>query len=276
MVRGPNFFVAGAAKSGTTALYHGLKQHPDVFLPDLKEPHVYAYIADPYIAGHLFPDEAAARRRYAELYQHVNGATAVGDASTTNLVVPGAAEAIAGDVPEARIVVVLRQPVDRAYSHWRHFRAAGGDDIADFAEALRQEETRAVEGWPITYQYMRWGRYCDQLGPYFHRFGRDRVLVHLYDDLSTDAEAVLRATFRFLEIDESVKLSPLGRYNELPYDPPPAPPLLSRRRLRAALAKRPPPLRQLDADLRSELTAGIREEIDRLEVLLGRDLVVWR
>jgi len=133
---GPNFFVVGAAKSGTTAFYHELRRHPDVFLPAVKEPHVYAYLADPSVARHLFADEAAARRRYQELYREVRDEKAVGDASTTNLVVHGAAEVIESEVPAARIVAVLRHPVDQAYSHWRHFRAAGGEDIADFAEAV--------------------------------------------------------------------------------------------------------------------------------------------
>ena len=91
---GPNFFVVGAPKAATTALYHALRAHDDVFLPAVKEPHYYAYLADRSAAGHLYPDVAGARRRYAELYAGVDGETAIGDSSTTNLVVAGAAEAI--------------------------------------------------------------------------------------------------------------------------------------------------------------------------------------
>jgi len=266
---GTNFFVVGAAKSGTTAFYHGLRRHPDVFLPAVKEPHVYAYLADPSVARHLFADEAAARRRYQELYQEVRDEKAVGDASTTNLVVHGAAEVIASEVPAARIVAVLRHPVDRAYSHWRHFRAAGGEDIADFAEALRQEEPRAAAGVPVTYQYLGWGRYCGQLRPYFESFGRERVLVHLYDDWCSDAEAVLRATFGFLGVDDSLPMAPLGRFNEMPA----APPRGLRGRLRDRRRAAPP---TLDPVLRAELTATFHDEIDGLEELIGRDLSDWR
>jgi hypothetical protein len=269
-VTGPNFFLVGAAKSGTTALYNGLLRHDDVFLATPKEPHFFAYLADPVALGHLFPDETTARRRYGELFAGAGDEAAVGDASTTNLVVPGAVEAIALDVPEARIVAVLRQPVDRAFSHWRHFRVAGGEDIADFAEALRQQPSRAAAGWPFTYQYVSWGRYAGQLRPYIERFGRERVLVHLYDDLCADAGAVLRETFRFLGVDDSVDIPPLGRFNEMAA-PAPA------HGWRARLARRraePKPV--LEPGVRSRLTAELEDEISALEDLIQRDLAAWR
>lgn len=291
---GPNFFVVGAPKAATTALYHALRQHRDVFLPDVKEPHLYAYVADRSAAGHLYADEAAARRRYAELYAAVDGESAVGDTSTTNLVVPGAAAAIAADVPGARIVAILRQPVDRAYAHWSHFRAAGGEPIADFAEAVRQEGPRRAAGCPFTYRYLEWGRYSTQLPAFFERFGRDRVLVHLYDDLCADPEAVVRATLRFLGLDDSRGVPRVERHNEMA-----VPRIAALQRAldgrgrggRAVRRVLPPAARQaaagwtrehlshkpaLDPDLRAELTGRFAEEIDRLEALLGRDLARWR
>jgi hypothetical protein len=268
-VTSPNFFVVGAAKSGTTALYHGLLRHEDVYLTTPKEPHFFAYLADPVALGHLYSDETAARQRYGELFAGVDGEAAIGDASATNLVVGGAAEVIAREVPDARIVALLRHPVDRAFSHWWHFRVAGGEDLADFAEALRQEEPRAAAGRVFTYRYLGWGRYTSQLRPYIERFGRERVLVHLYDDLCADAGAVLRETFRFLGVDDSVDIPPLGRFNEMT-----APPVSG---WRSRLARRlPPPKPSLDPQLRAELTAGFEEEIATLEELIGRDLSAWR
>lgn len=88
----PNFFVVGAATSGTTTLYHAMRAHPDVYLPAIKEPHFYAYPADPPRSAHLYSDESHARRFYAELYAEGAGERVVGDASTTNLVVAGVAE----------------------------------------------------------------------------------------------------------------------------------------------------------------------------------------
>ena len=291
---GPNFFVVGAPKAATTALYHALRQHRDVFLPEVKEPHFYAYLADRSAAGHLYADEAAARRRYAELYAGVEGESAIGDASTTNLVVPGAAAAIAADVPEARIVAILRQPVDRAFAHWSHFRAAGGEPLADFAEAIRQERPRQEAGFPFTYRYLEWGRYSARLPAFFEHFGRDRVLVHLYDELIADPDAVVRATLRFLDLDESHGVARVERHNEMRV---PRSPVLQQalegrgRGGRVARRLLPPAARQaaagwtrahlshkpaIDPDLRAELTGYFAEEIDRLEELIGRDLAGWR
>lgn len=291
---GPNFFLVGAPKAATTALYHALREHDDVFLPEVKEPHLYAYLADRSAAGHLYPDEAAARRRYAELFAAAAGERAIGDTSTTNLVVPGAAAAIAADVPEARIVAILRQPVDRAFAHWAHFRAAGGEPIADFAEAARQEGPRQEAGLPFSYRYLDWGRYSAQLRPYYELFGRERVLVHLYDDLCADPGAVMRSTLRFLDLDDSRAVPRVERHNEMPVPRFPRVQRALEGKGRAGRPVRrvlPPAARQaaagwtqehlsrqpvLEADLRAELTRSFTEEIARLEELIGRDLAAWR
>jgi len=292
---GPNFFVVGAPKAATTALYHALRQHEHVFLPEVKEPHFYAYVADRSVAGHLYPDPATARRGYGELYSGVAGETAIGDTSTSNLVVPGAAAAIAADVPAARIVAILRHPVDRAFAHWSHFRAAGGEPIADFAEAVRQERPRQERGFPVTYRYLDWGRYSTQLPAFFEHFGRDRVLVHLYDDLCADPDTVVRGTLRFLGLDDDAGAAPsLERHNEMPV---PRLPALQRalegrgRAGRVVRAAVPAGARQtiagwsrerlshtpvLDPELRAELATQFTEEVSRLEELVGRDLSAWR
>lgn len=269
----PNFFLVGAAKSGTTTLYAGLRAHPDVYMPALKEPHVYAYLASPPTASHLYADEASARRRYGELYKGVSGERAVGEASTTNLVVPGAAALIARDAPAARIVAILRHPVDRAFSHFSHFVSAGGEDLDDFAAAVREESSRQAAGYPFTYQYLGWSRYSAQLRPFFELFGRERVLVHLYDDLCRDA-GVLRSTFRFLDVDDARPLPPVGHHNET--RPPAAGRGLRRRLLRRRGPTVEPSRPTLDPSLRAELTASFAEEISRLEDLLQRDLTRWR
>ena len=269
----PNFFLIGAAKSGTTTLYAGLRAHPDVYMPALKEPHVYAYLASPSTASHLYADEASARRRYGELYEDVSGERAVGDASTTNLAVPGAAALIARDAPAAQIVAILRHPVDRAFSHFCHFVSAGGEDLDDFAAAVREEPSRQAAGYPFTYQYLGWSRYSPQLRPFVDLFGRERVLVHLFDDLCRDADRVVRSTLRFLGVDDTRPLPPVGRHNEV------RPPAAGRGRLRRLLRRGPmvePSRPTLDPSLRAELTASFAEEISRLEDLLQLDLTRWR
>jgi hypothetical protein len=273
-VSGPNFFLAGAAKSGTTTLYEALRAHDDVYLPTPKEPHVYAFLTDRSVAGHLYADEATARMRYRQLYGGVRGQRAIGDASTSTLVVRGVADAIGRDVPDARIVVILRHPVDRAFSHFCHCVTTGGEHVRDFAEAVAAEPARQARGFPFTYQYLGWSRYSGQLRPFVERFGRDRVLVHLFDDLCREPEAVVRATLSFLGVDASGPLPPVGRHNEVRGPAPPHGPV---RRL--LWTRRGPPARPrptLDPGLRAELTASFEDEIGRLEDLLERDLAAWR
>jgi len=276
--RGPDFFVVGAAKSGTTAFVSALRRHPDVFVPTLKEPHYYAYLADPNSVKMGYVDAADASRRYRLLYVDAGGAAAVGDGSTSNLTVPGAAAAIARDIPDARIVAILRHPVDRAFSAWWHFRAAGAETL-DFAEAVQAAPERLAAGMPVTYQYLGRSRYSGQLAPYFDLFRRDQVLVHLYDDLVGDSAAVLRSTLRFLGVDTSDPLPSMTTENES---------LVRRfrgvkgrpgRLLRKATPGRwkHEPKPRLDPALRRQLVRDqFTDEIDRLEALLGRDLSAWR
>lgn len=280
-MKGPNFFLAGAAKSGTTTLYEALRAHPEVYLPAVKESHVYAYLADPSTADHLYTDEADARRHQREQYRDVAGEMAVGDCSATTLAVPGTAALIDREVPGARVVVLLRQPIDRAFSHFCHFVTAGGETTRDFAEAVRAEPARQAEGYPFTYRYLGWSRYSRLLRPFLDGMGPERVLVHLYDDLCADPESVLRATLGFLGVDDRAPLPPVGRHNVVRAAAPPPPPgrapgLARLRRLVARPRPEPPTRPTLDPGLRAELTASFDEEIRSLEDLLGRDLAAWR
>jgi hypothetical protein len=274
----PDFFLVGAAKSGTTALASALRRHPDVFLPTLKEPHFYAYLADPESVRMGYVDDADARRRYRQLYAATGDAVAVGDGSTSNLTVPGAAAAIAAEVPGARIVAILRHPVDRAFSAWSHFRAAGAETL-DFADAVRAEPARLAAGVPVTYQFLGRGRYSEQLPPYYDLFGRERVLVHLYDDFVADSAAVLRATLDFLGVDASQPLPSVTRDNVIRVPRFAGVKGRTGRLLRRATPgpwkHQPPP--RLDPAVRDRLVREeLADEIDRLEALMGRDLSRWR
>ena len=192
--------------------------------------------------------------------------------------------------------MILRHPVDRAFAHWAHFRAAGGEEITDFGEAIRQERPRQQAGFAFTYQYLGWGRYHAQLPQFFEHFGRERVLVHLYDELCADSAAVVRSTLRFLEVecDEASPVPAVGRHNEMPIPRFPGVqraldgrgragralrrvvPGRARRATSAWAASRLSSRPSLDADLRAELTARLAEDISRLEELLDRDLAMWR
>ena len=120
MSRWPNFFIIGAGKSGTTSLYHYLKQHPQIFMSPVKEPKYFAFAGQRlnYTGpgdARIVPETTTTREAYLDLFREAGDQSAVGEASTVYLgPINGTAQRIAQQVPEARIVAILRQPADRA------------------------------------------------------------------------------------------------------------------------------------------------------------------
>src|ERR671929_75877 len=130
----PNFFIIGAMKSGTTALYYYLEQHPEVYMSPVKEPNFFCSQEQKNGA-----DAVTDIRAYERLFRGVLGETAVGEASHCYLYEPRAAAAIRRCVPEAKLLAILRNPIDRAFSHFLHMVRTGSEPLSDFAQALREE-----------------------------------------------------------------------------------------------------------------------------------------
>lgn len=292
--RVPDFFVVGVAKAGTSALHSVLQQHPDVWMGRVKEPHYFAWLADPGLVGDVFEDPSGAWDEYLGLFEGAREGDLVGDASNSSFAVPGAAAAIHRASPDARIVVLLRDPAERALSHFVHFAAAGAETTRDVAVAvLRTNEERARQSLPFTYDYLGWSRYGERLAEYFDVFGRERVHIELHEDLVRDPAAVVSRIVAFLG---ATPFSPvLGRrVNELRMARWPAVTdvvfgrslagrrverLLprsavdaARRRLQPHLFIRP----TLSEDVRARIIGAVTEDVRQLEHLLGRDLSHWR
>jgi len=198
--RWPNLFIVGAVKSGTTSLYAYLRQHPAIFFPHMKEPHFFTQPHPSPGRQHLITyvsDEAA----YLRLYAVSQDASWRGDASPSYLWCPKAPERIAAASPEARIIVVLRDPVERAYAHYLMDYAEGAV-VAPFYDALLADWRRSDKGWGVSQLYVELGFYRDQVKRYWDVFGRDRVLVLLLLDIKKEPRAVLKRIARFLEIPD--------------------------------------------------------------------------
>lgn len=198
----PNFFIVGAPKCGTTAMNDYLEKHPEIFIPEIKEVHFFG--RDLHFSKGALRDEAA----YLALFQ---GATEPrrGEASVWYLYSRSAAQEIHAFNPSAKIVVMLRNPVDMLYSQHSQFLYNGNEDIADFREALAAEpERKAGQRVPKSAHlaqgllYSETVRYAEQLARYFDLFGRDNVHVILYDDFRADLPETYRRTLRFLGVRE--------------------------------------------------------------------------
>ena len=196
----PNLFVVGAVKSGTTSLYAYLRQHPAVFFPEMKEPHFFSRPRPSPEQRHLITF-VGDQEKYLRLYERAGAWPWRGDASPSYLWCPEAPARIAAAAPDARIIVILRDPIERAYAQYLMDYSEGAIHLP-FYDALRADWERPDKGWGVSQLYVELGLYTDQIRRYRATFGRDRVLVLLLEDLKRDGRAVLLRIARFLGIDE--------------------------------------------------------------------------
>jgi len=212
---------------------------------------------------------------------------------------PGTAERIERYVPGAKSIALLRNPADRAYSAFVYAVRMGVEPLTDFAQALREEPLRMRNGWHYIFHYRSRGLYYQQLKRYYEVFGRERLGVWLYEDMREDPASVVQSVFRFLEVDDTFVSDTSSRYN--PAGVPtsgsartamrttdkavwvlrkvlaPTSSILPlavkmRRVVQSRILTEPPPL---DPELREGLIEGYKEDILRLQVLIGRDLSAW-
>jgi hypothetical protein len=193
----PNFLIIGAMKSGTTALYYYLEQHPEIYMSPVKEPNFFSSQEQENAA-----DAVTNIGTYQDLFRGGSGKKALGEASHSYLYEPRAAAEIKRYVPEAKLIAILRNPIDRAYSHFLHMVRSGTEPLDDFAQALREEEVRIHK--ERTFQdYIGRGLYYNQLKRYFGTFPQEQVRVYLYEDLSGAPISTVQDAFRFLKVDDS-------------------------------------------------------------------------
>ena len=290
MTRRPDLFIVGAPKCGTTSLYNYLHGHPDVFLASVKEPQFFA--GDPVVKrGMAYPEDMA---RYLALFADAGDAKRVGEASTSYLESPAAVERVREFAPDARIVAMLRNPVDMMHSLHGMRVSQGVEPKVDFAAALADERTRSgfgTVGDQSSVRYRDRARYAEMLPRWFEAFGRHRVHVIITEDLAAHPDETFGDLLAFLEVSPSYRPESFRRYNtslrprsrllsrvigRIPYRAVPAGPLdrvtmplvrLLRRSNRRREERAP-----VDPALRGQLQAEFAPDVARLEGLLGRDL----
>ena len=295
----PNFLIIGAGKSGTTSLYHYLRQHPEVYMSPMKEPKFFCFEGErPNFRG-PGDDEEINRKcvtsieAYKALFEGVAGEKAVGEASSMYLYYPKSPERIRRHVPGARLIAVLRNPVERAYSSYLHCVRDRGEPLGDFAEALRKEQDRISKGWGPLWHYKTAGYYSDQLRRYFDTFDRRQIRIYLYEDLKTDAAGVLRDIFDFLDVDGSyapdislkhnVSGVPKSRVLHALLNKPnpiksvfrPLVPAGPRKVLNHKISDRNLRKPQLSPEVRRQLVEAYSEDVKRVQDLIQRDLSKW-
>src|SRR6188472_3548140 len=203
----PDFLLVGAPKAGTTALHGALAEHPELFLSPVKEPKYYL-CGDSPPPAYRGPGDAHSnrewiwqRQRYLDLFADAGDEQAAGESTPFYLYHRDARRRIASDLPSAKLVAVLRDPVDRAYSNWMHLWADGLEPCADVVEAIRREPQRVDDGWAPFWHYQGLGMYGRQVQDLYDHFPREQVLLLRYKSLVDEPDKVLNRVFGFLGVE---------------------------------------------------------------------------
>ncbi len=202
---GPTFLVVGGARCGTSALVEGLRAHPAIFVTEPKEPHYFAFHAT---GAHFTApgDEHTVNRvsvtdrdAYLALYPREHDYVALGDGSVSTMYYHQQAlpEVVATN-PAMKLVVLLREPVDRAYSAYQYMRGRGLEPVEDFLDAVALEEERRAAGWHHMWHYTAMSYYADAIEAMQRVVPAEQLGVFFYDDLQSDYDGTLERVRGFL------------------------------------------------------------------------------
>jgi len=295
----PNFLIIGAAKAGTTSLYHYLNAHRDIYMSPRKETNYFAYCdREPVVKGWGSPplmilESITTLDQYKNQYEGVAIQKAIGEVSPLYLYSAEASGNIKGLIPDTKIVVILRNPVDRAYSHYMHLVRDRREPITEFSDAVEAENERMERGWTWEYYYTDMGFYYLQLTRYFELFDQSHIKVFLYEDLIEDTEKLMQNLFDFLNVDSEIDVDTTFVHNpsgvprnralhKLLSEPSEVKELVRRivpEGLRSFIAQelweRNLRSSQVSSEMRGNLVQRFRADILKLELLIERDLGIW-
>jgi len=213
----PDFFVAGVPKAGTTALHSALARHPALFMSTVKEPKFFLTDGPPPAEGgpgdaKTYREHIWRRTDYEALFDGAPAGALKGESTPFYLYNRQALGRIRAVVPAAKLIIVLRDPVERAHSNWTHLWSSGLDPCGDFLQACALEEERMAAGWADFWRYTGLGRYGEQLEHLYSVFPAGQVLVFRYRSLITDPESTLNQVCAFLGVQTGL-LAGLPREN---------------------------------------------------------------
>ena len=214
----PNFRLVRAAKSGTTALYHYLRQHPDVFLTPIKETNFFAQKGkDLDFKGPK--DNLVTHKKtiteivdYKNQFINVTYEKAIGEICPSYLYFEDAPKNIKEHIPEVKIIVILREPVARAFSAWVHLTRDGREHLS-FEEALADEPRRIKENWAEIWHYKEESKYYNQLKRYYDSFPKENIKVVIYEDFKNNQMRVYGEICNFIGVNSSFVPNMSAKHN---------------------------------------------------------------
>jgi hypothetical protein len=313
-IRQPNFFIVGAAKAGTTSLYHYLDQHPDIYMSPLKEPAYFSMEVRPenfeasrqaqvrkgvedvrkYIHGPMSEKRSGGIvsewSDYMRLFAGATTQRAVGEASVSYLWSQTAAAEIASRTPDARIIMVLRAPAERAFSQYLQ-GVSDGILSEPFRSYVGASLRHSGEGLGIHKPFLEMGFYADQVQRYLDHFPREQIGIWLYEESKMRPRQFMREVLEFLEVDSAFTPDTSRRHHEPQIARLVKPSQVLRRVGMWQMFKRltPTPIKSfvrnavyrptgslsLEPEDKAMILGFYRSDIHRLEGILNRDLSAW-
>lgn len=213
----PDFLIIGAPKSGTTSLYYYLMQHPNIFMPANKEPMFFTFEGENLDSYHFEgppdrPDVVTNIEDYLKLFEKAKQNQKIGEASTLYLYDSKTPERIKCHIPDGKMIAIFRNPVDRAFSQYQHYRTINREPLSSFDQAIIAEEYRMQENWYKSYFYLDAGFYSKQVQNYLKYFPIDNFKFFLYEDFK-ETTAMVKDIFAFIGVDTEFHLDTSARYN---------------------------------------------------------------
>lgn len=216
----PNFILFGAIKSATSSIYQYLEQHPDICMSSIKEPGFFAFEGEkPILNGpgrQEWVDNGGIINElesYQKLFENYSGEKAIGEASPFYICYEKCIVTLKKYTPNVKLIAVLRNPADRAFSQYVWARRDGLEDLKHFQDALAAEESRIEKDWALTWHYKKLGFYYHQLKPYFESFPSKQIKICLYENFVNDPNLFMQDIFDFLEVDTSFTPDMSHKYN---------------------------------------------------------------
>jgi hypothetical protein len=299
----PDFLIVGAPKAGTTALHAALAQHPQVFTSTPKEPKYWLCDDAPPPAwngpgdAHSQQEWIWQRDEYARVFEAAEPGQVRGESTPFYLWSRGAHRRIAESLPDVKLIAVVRDPIDRAYSNWMHLWSDGLEPESDFVRAFELQDERVAAGWAPFWRYRDLGRYGEQFAHLYEHIDPRRTMILRYRDIIDDPQLTVDRACDFLGIDTgmigSIPLDNARSYVEPGWRPSVfgpvvragarlgafAPPQVWRKAsvpLVGLLSGREEAHRpHLTEDQRASLLPAFEDDILRLRKITGQDFSDW-
>jgi len=211
----PDFLIIGAGKSGTTSLDNYLKQHPEIFIPDFKEPNFYGYeqsnaedFSDPDDRNHYL-QSVTTLDDYLKLFANAQPGQVIGETSNTYMYHENAPERIKYYNPDVKLIAVLRQPAGRLYSRYMHLARENRTPTEKFEDCLDRNSV-----WWKRNDLIKEGFYFKNLSKFYELFPTENIRVFLYEEFNADPDRILREIYQFLDVNPEFKANHSIRFNQ--------------------------------------------------------------